>query len=147
MKSTSQAELRSKRESVSLRMKNTRAQNDGERAVRSILFRRGVRFRVNMALPSLRTRPDLTFPRLKVAVYLDGCFWHGCPDHATTPGTNQRYWTQKLLENVERDRRIVERLRLAGWKVLRLWVHEPAEAIADKIQSFVEQTAREQKPC
>lgn len=124
-------------ESVSRRMKNTRDHNDGERTVRSILFRRGMRFRVNMTIPNLRTRPDITFPRLKVAIYLDGCFWHGCPDHGTMPTANREYWAQKIAENAARDRRVSDRLQTAGWNVLRLWVHNPPDKIADRIQAFV----------
>ncbi|MFT3868055.1 MAG: very short patch repair endonuclease [Nibricoccus sp.] len=69
-------------------------------------------------------RPDFVFPKLKLAVFVDGCFWHGCPKHATWPKQNEAFWTTKILGNIQRDRRVDRTLRKAGWRVLRIWEHE-----------------------
>jgi DNA mismatch endonuclease Vsr len=71
-----------------------------------------------------RTRPDFAFPRHQLAVFVDGCFWHGCPQCCRRPATNTLYWHTKLDRNIERDREQTERLEHAGWSVLRLWGHE-----------------------
>jgi DNA mismatch endonuclease (patch repair protein) len=74
----------------------------------------------------LRVKVDFVFPRPKVAVFVDGCFWHGCPQHATKPRHNAAFWRKKLAGNKARDRRVTRTLRRAGWRVLRLWEHELA---------------------
>src|SRR5690606_9690758 len=85
----------------------------------------------------IRTRPDIVFPRARVAVFVDGCFWHCCPEHATYPRSNARAWREKLRKNVLRDRETDRLLSDAGWVVVRVWEHEdPAEA-ADRIQQVV----------
>lgn len=101
-----------------------------ELALRRELHRRGYRYYVDRPpLPGLRRRADLVFPRLKVAVYVDGCFWHSCPDHATTPKNNHDWWIAKLAGNVTRDRDTDARLAEAGWRVIRFWEHaDPIEA-------------------
>lgn len=71
-----------------------------------------------------RVRPDFVFPKLRIAVFVDGCFWHGCPEHATKPRNNAAFWRKKLAGNRERDRRVNCELRRLGWRVLRLWEHE-----------------------
>lgn len=71
-----------------------------------------------------RVRPDFVFPKLRVAVFVDGCFWHGCPEHATKPRNNAAFWRKKLAANRERDQRVNRELRRIGWRVLRLWGHE-----------------------
>ena len=71
-----------------------------------------------------RVRPDFVFPRLKVAVFVDGCFWHGCPRHATRPKNNEAFWRRKLDANRVRDRLVNRTLRRAGWRVLRIWEHD-----------------------
>jgi DNA mismatch endonuclease (patch repair protein) len=68
--------------------------------------------------------PDFAFPKLRLAIYVDGCFWHGCPTHATSPKTNSEFWRQKLSRNVTRDRLVTRTLKQNGWKVLRIWEHE-----------------------
>ena len=73
---------------------------------------------------ALRVRPDFVFPKFKVAVFVDGCFWHGCPLHATKPVTNRAFWRKKLAGNKTRDRLVSRTLRQAGWRVLRIWEHE-----------------------
>jgi len=82
-------------------------------------------------LPLRRVRPDVAFTRRKVAVFVDGCFWHACPEHGSKPKSNEWYWSPKLARNVERDRAADEALAHAGWAVVRLWEHIPlADAVA-----------------
>jgi DNA mismatch endonuclease (patch repair protein) len=68
--------------------------------------------------------PDIVFPKLKLAVFVDGCFWHGCPEHGTLPATNREFWETKITRNRERDREVNRELKKRGWRVLRLWEHE-----------------------
>lgn len=68
--------------------------------------------------------PDFVFPKLKLAVFVDGCFWHGCPEHGTTPVANREFWAAKITRNRERDREVNRELKRRGWRVLRLWEHE-----------------------
>ncbi len=83
-----------------------------------------------ISLSDVRARPDIAFPGARVAVFLDGCFWHRCPEHGSAPKANEQYWTPKLARNVERDRRIDGALSAAGWTVVRVWEHElPEEAV------------------
>jgi DNA mismatch endonuclease (patch repair protein) len=96
--------------------------------LRSALHRIGVRFRKHVRpVPGVRCEADLVFPRRRIAVFLDGCFWHGCPIHATHPATHGDWWAAKLAGNIERDRRNTELLLAEGWTVLRLWEHQPLE--------------------
>ncbi len=87
---------------------------------------RGTRFAPTPAPPPkpFRVRPDFVFPKLRIAVFVDGCFWHGCPLHATRPKQNADFWSAKIAANQARDRLVTRRLRAAGWRVLRLWEHE-----------------------
>jgi len=105
-----------------------------ELAIRSILHRSGLRFRVHAsAVPGLRSRPDIVFGRTRVAVFIDGCFWHGCPKHGTWPKANAEWWKNKIEANRARDRRTTTVLRRSGWMVLRLWTHESASHAAKRI--------------
>jgi DNA mismatch endonuclease, patch repair protein len=107
--------------------------------LRSALHRRGLRFGKNRApVPGIRCRPDIVFPAARLAVFVDGCFWHRCPDHGISPRTNSAYWTAKLDRNVSRDRRNDRDLRAAGWAVIRVWEHEDASAVADWIERAVD---------
>jgi DNA mismatch endonuclease (patch repair protein) len=107
-----------------------------ETALRRELHRRGCRYFVDRApLRGLRSRADLVFPRRRVAVYVDGCFWHCCPDHATYPKNNAQWWATKLAGNVARDRATDARLTAAGWTVVRIWEHEDAVTAADRVQA------------
>ena len=93
-------------------------------ALRRELHRRGLRYFVDRApLKGMRRRADVVFPRRKVAVYVDGCFWHSCPIHATQPRNNAQWWADKLSANVARDRNTDERLEAEGWTVVRVWEH------------------------
>jgi DNA mismatch endonuclease, patch repair protein len=96
-----------------------------ELALRKALWARGLRYRVDYrVLPDLRRRADVAFIGPRVAVFVDGCFWHRCPDHGTTPRANRDWWVHKLDGNVQRDRDTDARLRAAGWLVVRVWEHE-----------------------
>jgi len=106
-----------------------------ELAVRRELHRRGRRYFVQRAILPGRRRPDIVFPRAKVAVFVDGCFWHSCPRHATRPKTNGTWWAEKLARNVARDRQTDADLEAAGWRVVRVWEHEPATSAADVIEA------------
>lgn len=114
--------------------KQRRRDTEPEVALRRELHRRGLRYFVDRApLKGLRRRADLVFPRRKVAVYVDGCFWHSCPEHATKPRNNAQWWADKLAANVARDRNTDERLEAEGWTVVRVWEHEPVADAADKV--------------
>jgi DNA mismatch endonuclease, patch repair protein len=94
-----------------------------------------VRYRLGgvVLTPTLRVTPDVLFRRARLAVFVDGCWWHRCPDHGTTPRSNTGYWLPKLDRNVDRDRRVDEALGEAGWAVVRIWEHEDAAAAASLI--------------
>jgi DNA mismatch endonuclease (patch repair protein) len=107
---------------------NRGADTRPELAIRSMLHAAGLRYRVNFApIQGLRCRPDVVFTRAKVAVFVDGCFWHACPTHGTRPKTNQTYWDDKIARNVARDRRNDAAFAEAGWRVIRVWEHESAD--------------------
>lgn len=114
---------------------NRRTDTKPEIALRSALHVRGLRFRKDhqLALADRRVRPDVVFTRAKVAVFLDGCFWHRCPEHATTPATNTDYWIAKFERNVERDRAVDRSLAADGWTVIRVWEHEDAADAAERV--------------
>ncbi|MEZ0065984.1 DNA mismatch endonuclease (patch repair protein) [Streptacidiphilus sp. MAP12-20] len=106
--------------------------------MRRILHRTGLRYRVNVPVPGMRRRTiDIAFGPSRVAVFLDGCFWHGCPDHATQPRANAEWWRTKLDRNVARDRETTEHMTAAGWTVLRFWEHETPEAVATAVAHAV----------
>lgn len=117
-----------------------------EAALRSALHRRGLRFRKQIApVAELRCRADIVFPRARVAVFVDGCFWHGCPLHGFVPRTNMSYWRAKLERNRARDRRDEAALKQAGWAVVRVWEHEPPEEAAARVEAAV-RAARARTP-
>ena len=95
-----------------------------EIALRKAVWETGLRYRLHMRLPGT---PDFSFPRERVAVFIDGCFWHGCPRHYTKPARNAQFWAEKLKRNTARDRRVDNELRKLGWLVLRVWEHEAQE--------------------
>ncbi|MEU1197280.1 very short patch repair endonuclease [Streptomyces sp. NPDC005813] len=114
-----------------------------ERLVRRLVHARGLRYRVAARpLSDLRRTADMVFRPAKVAVFIDGCYWHGCPEHYVSPKTNPGYWSGKVARNMARDRDTDERLRAAGWLVLRFWEHEAAEECSEAIWHAV--TSRRQ---
>ncbi|MFB8175159.1 very short patch repair endonuclease [Streptomyces sp. NPDC055966] len=109
-----------------------------EVAVRRLLHASGLRYRVNRPVPDMPRRTiDIVFTKAKVAIFLDGCFWHGCPEHATHPKANAAWWRAKLDKNMARDLETTEHLRAAGWTVLRFWEHESPEDVARRIARSV----------
>lgn len=110
-----------------------RAATTPEVALRRELHRRGLRFRVNYA--PLPGRPDVAFTRAKMAVFVDGCFWHRCPQHGTLPRNNREWWRVKLDRNVARDRAKDAALAALGWVVVHVWEHETPAAAADRIEA------------
>lgn len=108
--------------------------------LRSELHRRGFRFRKNHPLRpdgGRPIRPDIVFTRARVVIFVDGCFWHRCPQHGNSPRANGAYWGPKLDGNVARDRKTDSRLSEAGWTVVRVWEHEGTAEAADRVQRVV----------
>ena len=108
-----------------------------ERALRRAVWRLGLRYRVDRAPIPGRRRADLVFTGAKVAVFVDGCFWHRCPQHASIPKSNRDWWIAKLDANVARDRDTDARLADRGWKVVRVWEHEDVGSAARRIAETV----------
>jgi DNA mismatch endonuclease (patch repair protein) len=115
-----------------------------EVALRSMLHRHGLRFRKNytLRLPERRVRVDIAFPRLKLAVFVDGCFWHGCPDHGHHPQRNEEYWSRKLRRNAERDREVNAALKQAGWRIVRVWEHVPTQEAVQTVRQALSSKCR-----
>jgi DNA mismatch endonuclease, patch repair protein len=121
---------------------NRRRDTGPELALRRELHRRGLRFRVDQApVPGLRCKADIVFRSRRVAVFVDGCFWHACPEHGNLPAANREWWRAKLDVNVARDRRNEQTLTGAGWRVIRVWEHEPIDDAADRICAWVKGSA------
>lgn len=118
---------------------NRRRDTTPELAVRRLLHAAGLRFRVDYPplASDARRRGDIVFTRRRIVVFIDGCFWHGCPLHFVAPKSNADYWGPKLERNRQRDRETDARLAAAGWRVLRFWEHEPATDVAAQILSAV----------
>jgi DNA mismatch endonuclease (patch repair protein) len=113
---------------------NTPRNTKPETALRAALHREGLRFRKHhRPFRSERLEIDVAFTSVKLAVFVDGCFWHGCPIHATFPRTNASWWSTKLARNRERDVRFGELLREGGWTILRIWEHEPLPAAVQSV--------------
>lgn len=118
-----------------------------ELALRQLLHARGLRYRVDQApVPGSRRRADVVFPRARIAVFVDGCFWHRCPQHFTAPKSNAQWWRDKIERTVQRDRETDQILATAGWVVLRVWEHESPQVAADRVESAWRQGRRE-IPC
>jgi DNA mismatch endonuclease (patch repair protein) len=118
---------------------NRGANTRPEVALRSALHRLGLRFFKNRRpVRSIRHRADIVFPTRQVAVFVDGCFWHCCPEHGNTPRMNSEYWCAKLDRNRERDERVDALLAAAGWQVIRIWEHEHPESAAERVRAAVE---------
>lgn len=118
---------------------NRKTGSTPEVLLRSSLHALGLRFRKNarIAAGGRWTRPDVVFTRQRVAVYVDGCFWHGCPEHGTTPQSNAAYWGPKLARNAQRDAMTDKALRAAGWTLVRVWEHEPVERAAAAVTAAI----------
>ena len=115
--------------SVSQVMRGNRKVDTGpEVRLRSAMHRAGMRYRKSRLITAddVRVRPDVVFPRQRVAIFVDGCFWHSCPEHGTSPRANTAYWLPKLHRNVERDHLVNAALTAGGWSVVRVWEHEVA---------------------
>lgn len=121
-------------------MAGNRSRDTGpERKLRSAVHRMGLRFRVNQLIlvSDHRVRPDLVFGPSRVAVFVDGCFWHRCPQHGNSPVKNVDYWEPKLDKNVKRDEANRDALEADGWVVMRFWEHEDPERSAQMIKDTV----------
>ncbi len=125
---------------VSRRMATARRRDTApELLLRRELHRRGRRFRVVVKVPGNNRRTiDIAFTRARVAVFVDGCFWHGCPQHGTRPTANSEWWTKKLAANVARDRDTERLLASAGWRVIRVWEHLTAAEAADLVERVLD---------
>jgi len=111
-----------------------------ELALRSALYRLGLRFRIDSyPIAALRRRADIVFKSAKVAIFVDGCFWHGCPIHGSWPKENANWWREKIERNHSRDIDTGRRLQRAGWRVIRLWEHDDVAAWATRISSAISQ--------
>ena len=122
-------------ESASRRMSNT-GQRDTPAEMKIRRRRHGMELRYRVDFPvlkGLRRRADIVFTKARVAVFVDGCFWHGCPEHGTWPKSNADFWRDKIETNRRRDRDTDERLAAAGWKVIRVWEHEDPDEAAERI--------------
>ena len=134
MSSIQPSSTETSRRMAKVRQKGT----DAEVALRRELYRNGLRYRVDFdILKKPRRVADVAFPGLKIAVFIDGCFWHGCPEHATWPKQNAEFWRQKIEANRVRDADTNARLRDIGWTVLRFWEHESPIDAAETIARVV----------
>lgn len=119
---------------------NRRRDTRPELAVRSAVHAMGLRYRVDTRpVQELRRSADLVFSRARVAVFIDGCFWHGCPSHGSMPVANGQYWSDKIDRNQCRDRDTDQQLSEHGWLVIRAWEHEDPDQVARKIAHIVRQ--------
>jgi DNA mismatch endonuclease (patch repair protein) len=110
-----------------------------ELMVRRILHASGLRYKVHARpIKDWNRRADMVFPRAKIAIFINGCFWHGCPKHFSAPKTNSEYWASKIMRNVERDSETALRLKSEGWLVIAIWEHEnlgkKSEQVVRRIQ-------------
>jgi DNA mismatch endonuclease (patch repair protein) len=119
---------------------NRKTNTRPERRLRSELHARGLRYRVQFAIATTvgRVRADIAFPRWRLAVFVDGCFWHVCSEHGTAPRSNTWYWGPKLKRNIQRDREVDDALVAGGWQVVRVWEHSTAIEAADEIQRHLD---------
>lgn len=121
---------------------NRRRDTAPEMAIRRLVHAAGLRYRVDARpLPTARHTADMIFIRARVAVFIDGCWWHGCADHYRPPASNTTYWAGKVTRNRERDLLANEALTAAGWTVVRIWEHEAPESAARRIEAIVRGTA------
>lgn len=135
------AKVLSKRELRSRLMGRVRRSGTApELKLRHSLHRAGFRYRLDGGL-GLPGTPDLVFRKLRVAIFVDGCFWHGCSHHGTTPKTNTAFWQAKIIKNREQDRKVDDSLRRLGWIVVRVWEHqlkEELETVVSRVQALLQ---------
>jgi DNA mismatch endonuclease (patch repair protein) len=133
---------------ISERMSSARRRDTKpEVALRRELHARGLRYRVAYPVPGQRRRTiDIAFTRAKVAVMVDGCFWHGCPEHGTHPRSNSEWWRAKLSANAARDADTNRVLGALGWLVIRVWEHQPAESAADLVEAALQDLVAREAP-
>lgn len=124
---------------TSARMSRQRERDTGiEVALRRELHRMGLRFRIHLRpLKGVRRQADVVFTRRRVAVFVDGCFWHGCPQHGTWPRSNQQFWRDKIEGNRRRDIDTNARLNAEGWTTVRVWEHEDPVSAAHRIAALI----------
>ncbi|MDL5045825.1 very short patch repair endonuclease [Oscillatoria amoena NRMC-F 0135] len=114
-----------KRTQIMAKIRSSGNKSTELKAVSLFRARRITGWRRKYPLPG---KPDFCFPKHKIAVFVDGCFWHGCPKHGRMPSTNKRFWVKKISRNVQRDKLVVRILKKRGWTVVRIWEHEFAKA-------------------
>lgn len=133
------------RRMASVRQKGTQAEIN----LRRLLHARGLRYRLHVPLlKKPRRSADIVFPRARVAVFVDGCFWHGCPEHVSWPKSNADFWREKIETNRSRDADTDQRLNALGWKTVRIWEHEDASDAANRIAELIDASKRNgTEPC
>ncbi|MFD3697163.1 very short patch repair endonuclease [Streptomyces sp. NPDC058646] len=118
--------------------RQSRRDTSPEVAVRKLLHAAGLRYRLQWKVPGMSRRTiDIAFPGARIAVFMDGCFWHGCPEHATSPKANSEWWRVKLDRNRARDLETTAHLQATGWLVLRFWEHEPPVGVARRVEQVL----------
>jgi DNA mismatch endonuclease, patch repair protein len=119
---------------------NRRIDTAPEVQIRRRLHAEGLRYRKDALIRAgdVRVRPDIVFSRRRVAVFVDGCFWHGCPEHCRMPGTNVEYWEAKIGRNRARDQRNDAALGAEGWRVVRLWEHVPVDDVVRTVKAALQ---------
>lgn len=116
-----------------IRGKNT----SPEIKIRKMLFAAGIKgYRVHYHLPG---KPDIVFIRRKIAIFIDGCFWHKCPECFTEPATRKDFWMEKINSNVERDKKVTNKLQDSGWRVIRFWEHEVRKNPDDVVERIIKE--------
>lgn len=120
--------------------RNRRRDTKPELLLRRLLHAHGLRYRVDhrIRIGEISVRPDIVFTRCRLAIFVDGCFWHCCPQHGNIPDRNQSYWVPKLERNRARDRSGTEALEAGGWTVVRAWEHEPAAEVAARVLELLQ---------
>lgn len=114
-----------------------------EMLIRRSLWSRGLRYRVDLRVSKTTlSRPDIVFPRVKLAIFVNGCYWHACPVHRSTPKTNAQWWAEKFETNRARDLHTDTTLRQEGWTVIRAWEHEDPSKVSDRIEAAIEKLRR-----
>jgi len=117
-------------------MSHIRGKNTApEMLLRKALWKSGKRYRIHYEITG---KPDIVFPGKKIAIFVDGCFWHGCPDHGTRPKTNKKFWETKISKNIARDHHVTRTLSKSGWRVLRFWEHEINHDINLVLQKIIQ---------